>query len=273
MSARRILAIFAHPDDESFGPGATLARYARQDVEVHICIATDGAAGSFEPGTFNGGASALAKQRRAELEAAVRILGATLHPLDYRDSGMEGAPDNDHPASLYRAPLDRVIGDLIRLIRAVQPQIVITHDPTGGYFHPDHIKINQAATQAFFDAARADRNPGPAYAWHADRLYYTVIRKATLAWKIRLLRLTGRDPRRFGRNHDIDLTRVGIPDSAIHARIPVGPYLKIKEAAMRCHRSQGGGTTNWLSRWINRYDYFIQAYPANPVPHHDLFGP
>ena len=93
-----LLAVLAHPDDESFGPGGTLAKYAAEGVDVHICITTDGAAGSVEAG-FEEARNELVAVRAQELDRAISVLGATLHRFDYRDSGDDSGnldlPDRD----------------------------------------------------------------------------------------------------------------------------------------------------------------------------------
>ncbi len=153
----RLLVAFAHPDDESFGPAGTLVRYASQGVAVHYVCATRGEAGDVAPELLEGYDS-LAELRTAELCCAAGYLGlAAVHILDYHDSGMEDTPENQNPASLMQAPLEDVAEKITRLIRQIQPQVVLTHDPTGGYFHPDHIKIHRATTLAFHAAGSLDR--------------------------------------------------------------------------------------------------------------------
>ena len=101
---KTILAVLAHPDDESFGMGGTLALYARQGATVHLVCATRGEAGSVDPRYLEGFAS-IAERRKAELRCAAEKLGlAGVHFLDYRDSGMPGSPDNTHPQSLSLRP-------------------------------------------------------------------------------------------------------------------------------------------------------------------------
>jgi LmbE family N-acetylglucosaminyl deacetylase len=269
MNQRRLLAIFAHPDDESFGPGGTLARYACQGVEVHVCTVTGGAAGSYDPHMVETGqTSALARVRRQELECASRILGVHLHLLDYRDSGMAGAPDNEHPDSLYQADLEDVARDLLRLVYEVCPHVILTHDPTGGYFHPDHVKVNQAVTRVWDMLSEA---------WRPARLYYSVLPRSAVRWFLRFQRLRRQDPRRFGQNQDIDLTQLGVPDEQIHVRLDVAPYLPLKEQASACHRSQGGGGAlrmlpRLLRRRFFRYEHFVQARPPGAGPHDDFFN-
>ncbi len=85
-----------------------------------------------------------------------------------------------------------------------------------------------------------------------------------------------KDPTRLGDNNDIDLTRIGTPETEIHVRLDVRRFLAVKERASRCHRSQGGGAdANWLPgfvmRWFQRYEYFVQVLPPGARPHDDFF--
>ena len=114
---RRLLVVLAHPDDESFGMGGTLARYADEGVEVHIAIATDGVAGSVAEG-YEHTLKELVAVRRAELEEAVKVLGGQLHMLGYRDSGYIGDPANEHPAAFINSDVTEAVGRVVALIRA-----------------------------------------------------------------------------------------------------------------------------------------------------------
>jgi len=282
MTTRRLLAIFAHPDDESFGPGGTLARYAREGVDVHVCIVTDGATGSVAPGAVETDeGQSLADLRRSELACACQVLGVHLHTLSYRDSGMEGAPDNKHPRSLYQADLDDVARELVQVIRRVRPHVVITHDPSGGYFHPDHIRVNHAVRRAWprlaDGAAYLGLNSENSQPWQPSRLYYAALARSSLRWYVWLLRLQGQDPKHYGRQRDVDLTQVGVPDRELHVWLDVEAYESVKLEAGACHRSQGGGSTRWRMgpRWLTRramrYEVFVQAYPSGAHKHSDLF--
>jgi LmbE family N-acetylglucosaminyl deacetylase len=281
MVRPRLLAVFAHPDDESFGAGGTLAKYARHGVEVHVCTVTDGAAGSYDRNAgVESERGSLAQLRRQELACACEVLGVRLHTLDYRDSGMEGMPDNQHPDSLYQAKLEDVARDVARVIREVRPQVVITHDPGGGYAHPDHIKVHQAVWRAWDRVGEAGAFPvlrtEGLLPWQPERLYFTAIPRSLVKWFVRIMRLLRRDPRRFGQNRDVDLTQVGVEEEQIHVRLDVGPFLEIKERASACHKSQGGGGAprmfpGFVQRRLLRYEYFVQAWPAGGGRHRDLF--
>jgi N-acetyl-1-D-myo-inositol-2-amino-2-deoxy-alpha-D-glucopyranoside deacetylase len=134
------------------------------------------------------------------------------------------------------------------------------------------MKVNLAVVRAL-EALR--EVPG---GWLPLRLYYDVIPRSRLRWFILLLRLTGKDPRRFGRNSDVDLTQVGVPDREIHVRVNVERHLAEKEAAGACHRSQGGGgrlskgVGGLLWRRAMRYEHFVWAGPGEPESGDDLFS-
>ena len=272
-----LLAIYAHPDDESFGPGGTLARYAAEGVDVHVVIVTDGAAGSADE-KYLKSHSSLA-ERREELGAAVDALGATLHQLSYRDSGMEGSPDNGNPDALYQAPLDEVACELVAWIRRLRPQVILTHEPSGIYYHPDHIKVHHAVNQAWAWSGDAVACPeGRLPPWQPQRLFWDVLSDRWVGRFVRLLRLFGQDPTRFGRNKDIDLTRFGTPDDEITTRVDVRDTLAAKRRASAAHASQGGGDP--LLRWMPLFllrrlvgvETFLQAQPRAPIQPDDLFA-
>ncbi len=280
----RLLAVFAHPDDESYGPGGTLALYAARGVDVHVLIMTDGAVGSVEPDVIDQ-VENLAAVRARELRQAVDTLGATLHQFHYRDSGMAGSDSNQHPHCLVQADRGEVVGRVVRLIRALRPQVVVTHDPTGGYFHPDHIAVNEIVTRACDLAGDPSAYPeqmdGELTPYQPQKLYYTALPRTFIKWAIRLLRLLRKDPTRFGRNGDIDLTQLGTPDEMFHTRIDVGDYLDVKMRASAAHSSQGGGPgfqrllPAFVVRRLFGREMFIRAYPT-PAPdaplENDLFA-
>jgi len=265
------MAVLAHPDDESFGLGGTLALYARRGHPVHLVCATRGEAGECEP-SFLEGFESVAARREAELRCAAGILRlAGVHFLDYRDSGMPGSADNEHPNALVAAPLEEVAAKVAERIRKLRPQVVLTFDPIGGYKHPDHIAIHRATVRAFELAGDAsyvtDLEPH-----QPDKLYYQVFPKNFLRFAVRLLPLIGRDPRRFGRNGDIDLVAlVEESDFPVHARINCRSVSQEKVAASACHSSQlegnprQGGLTSRLMSWFDGVELYMRAYPP-PEP-------
>ena len=279
MMKRTLLAVLAHPDDESFGPGGTFARYAAEGVDVHIAIATDGAAGSVAEG-YEDAREKLAEVRAKELEKAVAILGGTLHTLGYRDSGYIGDPANEHPDAFVQADEQEAIGRVVRLIRELRPQVIITHDETGGYFHPDHIQCWKITVPAFHAAGDPDQFPEIGPALHQpERLYYSAFPNTWVKFFIFLFRLRGQDPTKVGRNEDIDMTRVGVERNKLHAFIKYRDYWEVKQAASAAHASQGGGGGfRRLPRWMQKLwlaqDTFIRAFPTVPDGYRekDLFA-
>jgi LmbE family N-acetylglucosaminyl deacetylase len=142
--SRTLLAVFAHPDDESFGPGGTLAKYAAEGVAVHLICATLGEAGESDTPEL-GECEDLPCRREQELRCAADILGlAEVHLLGYRDSGMAGSPANQHPRALMQADPDVLAEQVADLMRRLRPQVALTFDPFGGYGHPDHIAMHRA---------------------------------------------------------------------------------------------------------------------------------
>jgi LmbE family N-acetylglucosaminyl deacetylase len=164
MTDLKLLAIFAHPDDESMGMGATLAKYSAEGVETSLVCATRGERGWFGPEEQNPGLSALGQLREGELRRAVDTLGMReLHFLDYVDGELDGA----NPAE--------VIGKIVTHIRAIKPQVIVTFPPDGNYGHPDHIAIGQFTQAAIIcaaDASYKDVRSLPAH--RVSKLYYMV---------------------------------------------------------------------------------------------------
>ncbi|MBW8012003.1 MAG: GlcNAc-PI de-N-acetylase [Chloroflexi bacterium] len=264
---KTLLAVFAHPDDESFGIGGTLALYASQGVDVHLVCATKGEVGDVAPEFMEGYAS-IAEVRTAELYCAAENLGISeVHFLGYRDSGMPGSGNNSHPQSLVSAPLEEVAAKVVGYIRELRPQVVITFDPHGGYFHPDHIAIQKAALQAFHAAGDESQFPGDLPAFQPQSLYYMVFPRGFLRFAVRLWRLIGKDPTKFGRNKDIDLEKMaGAQDFPIHAVINYRSVAASKIAADECHASQFDmGPSNPLMTLFRRLssgkDNFMRAHP------------
>ncbi|MFZ5858120.1 MAG: PIG-L deacetylase family protein [Chloroflexota bacterium] len=164
MPTLKLLCIFAHPDDESMGMGATLAKYSSEGVGTHLVCATRGERGWFGPEEQNPGLSALGQLREGELRRAVETLGMKeVHFLDYIDGDLDQANPTE------------AIARIVTHIRAIQPQVIVTFPPDGNYGHPDHIAIGQftqAAILCAADGSYADAQNCPPH--RVSKLYYMV---------------------------------------------------------------------------------------------------
>ena len=189
-----LLAVLAHPDDETFGMGGTLALYARQGVKVYLVCATRGEVGEVDADYLKG-YETVADRRESELRCAAGILGLTdVFFLGYRDSGMPGTPDNHHPQALVMAPVEKVAEEVAHYIRLLKPKVVITFDPIGGYRHPDHIAIQQATVQAFDLAGKEPLFNDGLPPFQPQRLFFHVMPRQFLRFMVRIMPLIGQRP-------------------------------------------------------------------------------
>lgn len=218
----RLMAVLAHPDDESLGLGGALARYAAEGVETYLVTATRGERGwTGEPDDYPG-PQELGRVREAELHAAAAVLGLReVSFLDYLD----GELDRVDPAE--------AIGKIVGHIRRIRPQVIVTFDPYGGYGHPDHIAISQFATSAVMAAA------DPTYSVNGDpqhhrvsKLYYLVATPEYLSayqavFGDLVMAVNGRERR-----------AVGWAEWSITTQVDTQAYRKQVRRAVVCHRSQ-----------------------------------
>jgi len=263
---KTILAVLAHPDDESFGLGGTLALYARKGYYTYLICATRGEAGTVDPEHLNGFKDT-AELRTQELDRAAKILGLKeVFFLDYRDSGMPGTEENKHPDAQINRSIDEVAGRVVRYIRELKPDVVLTFDPIGGYKHPDHIHIHKATVLAFEKADDASFHPEAGSPFKPRALYYQVFSRRIFICMVRLMPLFGQDPTKFGRNKDVNLKELAEVDFPVHARVDITPVADIKLEAGRQHASQGGsqmrrGWMGLLSKAFGEREEFMRAYP------------
>ena len=262
----KLLAVLAHPDDESFGIGGTLALYARRGCQVYLVCATRGEAGTVSP-EYLSGYSSIGELRETELRCAAQKLGLKqVYFLGYRESGMPGSPDNKNPDALIVHPLDEVAARVVKHIREIKPDVVVTFDPIGGYRHPDHIHIHQATNLAFEKSDDKTFHPEAGTPFRPAALFYSVFPHGLLRIVTRLMPLVGADPRRWGRNKDIDLKALTEIEFPVHVKINIRPVSRIKEAAGACHASQGGvgmrqGLMGVVTRLVGEHENYMLAYP------------
>ena len=263
---KTLLAVLAHPDDESFGLGGTLALYSSKGYDVYYVCATRGEAGTVDEEHLKGFKDT-AEMRTAELMKAAQALGLKeVFFLGYRDSGMPGTEPNQHPDAQINAPIDEVAGRVVKYIRDLKPQVVLTFDPIGGYKHPDHIHIHKATVVAFENSDNASFHPEAGAPFKAKALYYQVFPKGLLKAAVRLMPLFGKDPTKFGRNGDINIKELADVSFPIHVRLNVQPVSEAKRKASEAHASQGGmqmrrGLMGFITRFLGEKEDYMQAYP------------
>jgi LmbE family N-acetylglucosaminyl deacetylase len=233
-----LLAVFAHPDDEAFGTGGALARYACQEgMQVYLVCATRGEVGEISDPSL-ATPETLGQVREGELRCAAETVGvAELIFLDYRDSGMDGSPENQDRRAFINAPAEEVIYRLVGIMRRLRPQVVVTFEPNGGYGHPDHIAIHKHTVAAFHAAADPQRWPELGPAWQAQRLFYTAIPRSFFLEMRRQMEALGMDTSDLARFDD---PKAGWPDEKIHVRLDVSGTVEAKWEALNCHRTQFG---------------------------------
>jgi LmbE family N-acetylglucosaminyl deacetylase len=232
-----VLAAFAHPDDEGFGCGGTLAMLVARGAQITLVCATNGDVGEIsDPALAT--PETLAQVRREELRRAMAVTGVQdLRFLGYRDSGMAGADDNTHPDSLSQADPEKVAGELAEITRETRPELVITHDPTGGYGHPDHTAVYRHATRAFAVAGDPGHAGDPAHAqqpWSPQLLYYVCFPRSNFRRMWQQMLDVGITPP-FA---SLDIETIGSPDEDVTTVVDVGAYVEIKVASLNCHRTQ-----------------------------------
>ncbi|MGC9668817.1 N-acetyl-1-D-myo-inositol-2-amino-2-deoxy-alpha-D-glucopyranoside deacetylase [Planosporangium sp. 12N6] len=234
--------VHAHPDDETIGTGATMARYAASGAHVTLVTCTLGEEGEIHVPALAGLAAAEADQlggyRLAELAAAMKALGVTDHRFlggagRFRDSGMMGWPTNDHPRAFWRADLDLAAGLLLDVIREMRPQVLVTYDPNGLYGHPDHIQAHRVAMRACELAG--DLAP--------RKVYWTAVPRSVLEAGMQAFRESSDNP--FAGVENVEDLPFGTPDPEIAARVDGNGFAAAKLAAVRAHATQIP-PTSWL---------------------------
>jgi N-acetyl-1-D-myo-inositol-2-amino-2-deoxy-alpha-D-glucopyranoside deacetylase len=245
---RRLLLVHAHPDDETIGTGAVMARYAADGAHVTLITCTLGELGEVLVPDLEGISAERADQlggyRIAELAAAMQVLGVTDHRFlggagRWRDSGMIGTPGNDDPRAFWACAsdvgrFDEAVAQAVAVIREIRPQVLVTYDDIGGYGHPDHIMAHRVAMAA---AERAGQPGGDGEPWTIEKVYETALPKSVLQRGIDALRAAGDDSFFDGVESADDLP-MGNPDDEVTTAVDGRDYAAAKDAAMRAHATQ-----------------------------------
>ena len=268
MQAQSLLAVFAHPDDESFTTGGALAHYSTSGVHVALVCATRGDVGEIaDPSLAT--PETLSAVREAELRCAAEALHVSeLFVLGYRGSGMAGTPANDDPGAFANVPADEVVARLVGIIRRLRPEVVITFDPNGGYGHPDHLAAHHHTVAAFHAAGDPASYPEEGQPWQPSRLFYSVLPRAFFAQLRDEFAAAGLDTGEFDRFEE---SGPFWPDDQVHVTLDVAGHVDAKWAALHCHRTQFGPqhffrrvSEEVMKQMIGR-EHFALAWPP-PSP-------
>lgn len=250
---KHLLLVHAHPDDESIGQGATMARYAAEGVGVTLVTCTGGEEGEILVPELAHLASdqddTLADQRRIELDNAMRELGVTDHRYlggfgRYRDSGMQWhadghavAGENIHEKAFWIADLTEAANHLVEVIREVRPQVMVTYDDFGGYGHPDHIQAHRVATYAAALAAVPSYRRDLGEAHDIAKIYWGAMSASRMREGLRRLRDSGDTTSFEGMDPD-KLPPFVTEDENLAAMVDGSAHIEAKMAALRAHATQ-----------------------------------
>jgi mycothiol S-conjugate amidase len=281
----RLLAVHAHPDDESSKGAATMAKYVSEGAEVLVCTLTGGERGDIlNPAMERPEVRAdLPAIRRAEMEAAREILGVRQQFLGFTDSGLpEGDPLPPLPSGCFALePLESAARPLVQAIREFRPHVMLTYDENGGYPHPDHIKCHQVSVEAFEAAADPDRYQGCGEPWQPLKLYYhlTFHRARIMALHQAMLDLGLESPYadRIEEWVDEDTDRKG---HEITTRVQCADFFDIRNQALIAHATQVDPEGGWFSvpaevqrsAWPTEDYHLARSLVDAGLPEDDLFA-
>ena len=281
----RLMAVHAHPDDESSKGAATMARYVAEGVEVMVVTCTGGERGSVlnpkldRPEIWEN----MAAIRRAEMERAREILGVRQEWLGFVDSGLpKGDPPPPLPEGCFGLMDPEVAAEpLVRLVRSFRPHVMLTYDENGGYPHPDHIMCHKVSVVAFDAAGDPDRFPGTGDPWQPLKLYYhmsfTVERISALHEAMQAAGLASPytgwlEELRKGERKD--------NSGRITTRVVCGDYFHIRDEALRAHATQVDPDGFWFkvpleiqrAVWPTEDYQLARSLVDTELPEDDLFA-
>lgn len=245
--SRRLAAVFAHPDDETYGAGATVALGVAGGLEPTTVLATSGGDGMIADPSLATRAG-LTQVREAESLCAAKALGISgsgYHFLRFPDGGLAGVPR------------EKLVGAIAEILEEVRPQVVVTFGPDGITGHGDHVTVGTACTEAFHRVREAA--PGLGF----DRLLLNAIPQADLDAFGEMLRERGMDPP----DPAEPFQPRGVPDETVAVRVDGRSVFRKKLEALRCHRTQAemDGIPQDVWEPMLRYECFVQAWPERPA--------
>ncbi|GIH77278.1 mycothiol conjugate amidase Mca [Planobispora longispora] len=277
----RLMAVHAHPDDESSKGAATMARYVAEGVDVLVCTLTGGERGSIlNPKMDRPEILAnIGEVRRLEMERAREILGVEQRFLGFVDSGLPEDESEPLPEGCFALqPLEIAAAPLVAAVREFRPHVILTYDDDGGYPHPDHIMTNRVSVEAFEAAGDPDRYPEAGEPWQPLKLYYHM----------------GFTRARFEALHEAMTARgIGSPYAdwiarwedrpqkwEVTTRVPCGDYFETRDKALLAHATQVDPDGFWfvcpcdLQRevWPTEDYHLARSLVDTELPEDDLFA-
>ncbi|WP_435298394.1 mycothiol conjugate amidase Mca [Timonella sp. A28] len=238
----RLMAVHAHPDDESSKGAATTARYAAQGVEVLVVSCTGGERGSvLNPhyGKEIHGLEEMRAIREVEMRHAARALGVQHVWLGFVDSGLpEGDPLPPLPDGCFALlPVEQAARPLVELVREFRPHVMTTYDPTGGYPHPDHIMCHKVGREAFLQAGNPDAYEGTGEPWQVSKLYYNNDFSLTKISTLHEAMLSAGLESPYGGWVESREAKE-LPERTVTTRVDGAQYFPQRDEALRAHATQ-----------------------------------
>jgi mycothiol S-conjugate amidase len=283
----RLMAVHAHPDDESSKGAATMAKYIADGVAVRVVTCTGGERGSVlnpkldRPEIWQD----IANIRRAEMASAREILGVEQTWLGFVDSGLpEGDPLPPLPEGCFGLQdLQTATAPLVQQIREFRPHVVLTYDENGGYPHPDHIMCHKISVEAFDAAGDPERFPGLGDPWQPLKLYYQMgfSRAKFIALHEAMLAAGLESPfvemlKRF----ESEDGNWAAADKRVTTRVECAQYFPVRDNALRAHATQVDPDGFWFhtpmalqqSVWPTEEYELVRSLVDSPLPEDDLFA-
>jgi mycothiol S-conjugate amidase len=275
-----LLAVHAHPDDESSKGAGSTAKYAAEGIHTVLVCCTGGEEGdilnpAMDTPEVRG---SLAEVRRRELEAAAAIIRYDeVIMLGYRDSGMPDSEANANPRCFANAPLDEEVGALVAILRRARPQVVVTYgDDQEGYPHPDHLRVHEVTMAALAASGDPSAHPEAGAPWAVSKVYYSAWSRArVLATHEKFLELGMESP------FDDGWFKRPSQDDRITTRVDIADYADVRPRALVAHATQVDPTSKFwfglppeVARTVHPYDDYILASSTVPTttPENDLFA-
>ena len=281
----RLIAVHAHPDDESSKGAATAAKYAAQGAEVLVVSCTGGEAGDIlneqlpEPARSRAHRD-MAGYRRTEMAAAQAALGIHHVWLGYHDSGLPAEGESLRPGTFATVPVEVSAEHLVRVVRRFRPHVMVTYDENGGYPHPDHIQTHEISMAAWRDSGDPARYPDAGAPWEISKLYFERTMNPT-RFRAVYAALQERDPEsqlvtRLGEFMERFADRPDLATTHVH----VADHFAARDDALRAHASQVPTDSPFFywpndllaTVWPTEDFQLIEARVPTELPETDLFA-